>query len=383
MQYRSIMYLRGLAAFFVAYGHLTYGFFDRTFLDRDVGPAAALVLSGTPNNIPPAWLVIPNSGAWVNVFFLISGFVIEMSIQRVRPLGFLIQRALRIYPIFWIGWLLQVGVSWWVLRKPLDPDWLDNLTLLDKGSFVPVSWTLIFEIHFYIFVAASAALGLRPAARASVANLMTFAVIGLELTGHTALLGWQLAAFLLANGFYIAWMTIGTALFWLFDAIAANDDDRQRRAWRAVILQCFIVFLQFSLITISPLGKALFPPGNSIWFTEALAIFTICLFADRYIWKLPILDWLGRISYPLYCIHFSLGWALHLVLVAKFHLSPLYSLAWVLLLVLGVSDIIHRLVEKPLTILGKTITYSFRYETGKPSSRDLRPEPSTLKAQQG
>src|SRR4029078_8054933 len=50
----------------------------------------------------PLWLQIPWGQRGVEVFFVISGFAIELSIESTsRARDFLFLRALRLYPSFW------------------------------------------------------------------------------------------------------------------------------------------------------------------------------------------------------------------------------------------------------------------------------------------
>lgn len=46
----------------------------------------------------------------VDLFFVISGFVILMTAARRSPRGFLVHRALRLYPSFWVAVGLTVTV---------------------------------------------------------------------------------------------------------------------------------------------------------------------------------------------------------------------------------------------------------------------------------
>ena len=97
----------------------------------------------------------------VDIFFIISGFVILFSTTKVKePLTFLKKRALRIYPAFIICSLFTLicgfimpGVS----KIDLLFRWINSLTFYeDLWNVSPLSaiyWTLMIEIKFYILVA--------------------------------------------------------------------------------------------------------------------------------------------------------------------------------------------------------------------------------------
>lgn len=95
-------------------------------------------------------------GSGVIVFFVLSGFLMAMISENARPLAFLRQRALRIYPGLWlavaIGFALKVS---FVDNLP-DYNWLAALTLFPNGKMhypLNVEWTLVFEVFFYCVVA--------------------------------------------------------------------------------------------------------------------------------------------------------------------------------------------------------------------------------------
>ncbi len=101
----------------------------------------------------------------VELFFLISGFVIFMSIERIGSYkDFIIARFSRLYPTYWvcvtistslvIGWSIIVGYS----SKISLIDYLANLTMLQYYFGIKdidtVYWTLILEMLFYVFILA-------------------------------------------------------------------------------------------------------------------------------------------------------------------------------------------------------------------------------------
>jgi exopolysaccharide production protein ExoZ len=130
---RSIQVLRGLAACAVVFLH--------AYPDPD-GP-------------------VGNAGygaAGVDLFFVISGFIMA-SVSQGRTAGqFLGDRLWRIYPLWW------VAVLPWLFMVPRGPTFLaSSLTLWPiyaDGYFVPVlkvGWTLSFELLFYLAMTAAIA----------------------------------------------------------------------------------------------------------------------------------------------------------------------------------------------------------------------------------
>jgi peptidoglycan/LPS O-acetylase OafA/YrhL len=109
------------------------------------------------------WLNLGQYGVFV--FFLVSGYIVPASLERRGSLrGFWISRAFRLYPMF----VLAVGLSllagelgygtyFGVAPHPLAAglSWLFMLQNVNGGLNVPVvTWTLSYEMIFYLLLAA-------------------------------------------------------------------------------------------------------------------------------------------------------------------------------------------------------------------------------------
>ncbi|MBD3624899.1 MAG: acyltransferase [Rhodobacteraceae bacterium] len=127
MFYRSIHYLRGVAAISVAAYHA---------FPSDMAP----VLAGG-----------------VDVFFVISGFVmVEATRGGLDPARFLAARALRIFPVYWmacaiVAVLITSGPARdWLLLAEATPLWQWPVA----EPFLGPGWTLTYEMLFYFLFAA-------------------------------------------------------------------------------------------------------------------------------------------------------------------------------------------------------------------------------------
>ena len=95
----------------------------------------------------------------VDVFFIISGFVILMSAEGRTPNQFLISRFVRLFPAYWF---CVIMLFFFAILWPVSPyevsifDFLVNLTMLQNLFGLPhvsgVFWTIVIEVHFYFFV---------------------------------------------------------------------------------------------------------------------------------------------------------------------------------------------------------------------------------------
>ncbi|HIF9541977.1 TPA: acyltransferase family protein [Photobacterium damselae] len=90
----------------------------------------------------------------VDVFFVISGYIILMSMDRKKyePFCFLLKRLLRIYPIYWFFLLIYILMM--SVNDNLSLTWILSSTLLIPiETFSPIisqAWTLQFEVYFYL-----------------------------------------------------------------------------------------------------------------------------------------------------------------------------------------------------------------------------------------
>jgi peptidoglycan/LPS O-acetylase OafA/YrhL len=105
-----------------------------------------------PNAAPYTWF------GWVGVeiFFVISGFVIANSASKSSPKEFLLGRALRLYPAVWIASTLSLLILLIFLREKASEfilPYFQAMLLIPKGIngkwLDAVYWTLAAEMAFY------------------------------------------------------------------------------------------------------------------------------------------------------------------------------------------------------------------------------------------
>ncbi|HWE91461.1 MAG TPA: acyltransferase [Pseudonocardiaceae bacterium] len=149
--------LRMVAALIIVFAHINLWY----LASHQTWPAqrALDVLTGP--------LQTPIDFVGLAAFFLISGVVITQVGLALPPGRFLVRRAVRITPALWAGvilsWLLlnghamtaEGGASSAGLNSLLSNMFLANYATPNTVTVLPVTWTLLVEIAFYLFMAAT------------------------------------------------------------------------------------------------------------------------------------------------------------------------------------------------------------------------------------
>ncbi|WP_179950951.1 acyltransferase family protein [Xylanimonas oleitrophica] len=308
-------------------------------------PTAGAYLGGRPHEEFAAISGVTRYG-WlaVELFFVLSGFVILMSAQGRNLAQFVGSRVGRLYPAFWaavaITALLQ---AWWPGgRQPSLADTLLNLTMApDLFGAVPVQvvfWTLLVELKFYVLVGVVVALGgFTPRRVVAFALLWPLAGMGAQA------LGWSgVASMLVAS--YAPYFGVGMILYLmrrdgvtgrllatLAATVAMGVHHLVPRAEHAARLQDVPVSVPVS-VTVFALSVA------AVWWASGPRAVV------RTPWLATALTVAGAITYPLYLVHTQFGYAAIELLGTG--VSPWVSLAAALAVSTALSFAIHHAVEK-------------------------------------
>lgn len=93
----------------------------------------------------------------VDIFFIISGFIIMYSASRAKisPHEFIVKRMIRIYPLYWIYFLMILFVSIvfpGLVNSYSKANILSSFFLFASQTepLLNVSWTLVYEVFFYL-----------------------------------------------------------------------------------------------------------------------------------------------------------------------------------------------------------------------------------------
>ncbi|WP_051712380.1 acyltransferase family protein [Spirillospora albida] len=277
----------------------------------------------------------------VELFFLISGFVILMSVWGRTMAEFTVSRIVRLYPAYWVA-VLMIGAIYLLTGEGRGrPDRIiPNLTMFQQGMGVRnvsgVFWTLWAEMHFYALISILVLTGVTYRRCITFMASWTVLAIFADESGsallRTVLMPEFAPYFIGGMAFFLIHRFGPSLLLWLFAAFSWATSLRHALptavekpyavapsdAWPAVAVIVTLCYVVMALVATGRLG----------WLR----------------WK--GLATLGALTYPLYLIHYELGpqfgellqdrvpyWAGTLMIIAA---------------VLALAYLINRFVEEPL-----------------------------------
>ncbi len=125
--------------------------------------------------------------AGVDIFFVVSGFIMFYTTRAVTgpapAMEFLKRRLARIYSGYWPFFFVAMGVFWWARTAHFQESRLWTSFILWPQPLnqvlIDVSWTLSYELYFYLLFTLLVFISVRPRRWLLVALLTFFAVTGL------------------------------------------------------------------------------------------------------------------------------------------------------------------------------------------------------------
>ncbi|MGC1309745.1 MAG: acyltransferase [Phormidesmis sp.] len=331
-------YWRAIAALWVMMFH---GF--GTLYDAPLHPSVEIIKRAAH----PGWL-------GVHLFFVISGYCIAASLYRslskgqTNPVNFLISRAQRLLPVYWIAFLSTIAIN--ILASPFNstgfwssfPDswqsWLGNALLIqpyiDAPYYVVVYWSLVVEVGFYLIVA-----GLLLLNNCFSHKVAMLAGLLLGLISMFVPSGFDISVLAYWSEFLCGVLTF-TALLCQHTGIVP-----MRNASLAILI-VFIVFGSLSQFSLE---------HSQLWFSALFALLLYFAYPlDCQLARISSFHWLrtvGLMSYSLYLLHVPLQGRI-VNLSTRFISSDsswmllVQALGWAVALIASYG--FFRIVEKPL-----------------------------------
>ncbi|MDR3202345.1 MAG: acyltransferase [Bifidobacteriaceae bacterium] len=325
-----------------------------------------------PSEVFPTAHRFAGLGAYgVDLFFVISGFVIFMTAYR-RPLrDFIASRIARLYPAYVVAVALCALLLGFLFTDVKDVKLANvalNFTMFQEGfgeqNLDGVYWTLWSELRFYILIGILMAVGGLTRTRA-----LAFAGLWPLLAGVAATTDSSLVRTILLTG-QAPWFAAGMALFIL------TLDRRSLLAW--------LVLAENALLCMSPYAIGGFSDvihrnaGVEVRQTGQVAVVVLCIGLPALAALTPLrhVSWkplttAGLLTYPLYLTHEYWGWWL----ISELHdsLPPLATLAITICFALALAYALNRFVERPL---GPLVRRAIRGDLARTEPGSDAPPPS-------
>ncbi|MFJ2749644.1 acyltransferase family protein [Streptomyces sp. NPDC087297] len=291
----------------------------------------------------PAFQPVASYG-WLGVelFFLISGFVICMSCWGRSVRDFAVSRLIRLYPAYWFAVLFTTTVLFFTRDGNTGftaTRVLTNLTMLQEPLGVrnidPSYWTLWAELRFYLLFAAVCAMGLTYRRVLAFCALWLLAAAiaphcGVALLTSVAMPG---AAPFFAAGVLMylmhrvgpspaTWLLLGVS--WL---LARDQLHVQVAAAEGSVKGPLSFLVSLGMVTVFylvVLGLALGRPSSR---------------------RRPWLVGAGSLTFPLYLLHEKPGW--EAIRLLHNLMAPWVLLSVLVAVLLAISWLVHRFIERP------------------------------------
>lgn len=308
----------------------------------------------------------------VMLFFVVSGFVIAMTLERTKSLlEFVVRRFARLWPTMLLCSLMTylVLLQWPMFWQVQLVDFLPSLTFLDGklvwDRLIPglnaqwidgVYWTLFVEVRFYFYAGLVYFLAPRQFSR----NMLVFVLAVVGAYGVCRMMGEARVTGILHD------LVIAPYLPWFTGGLAAYDASRGRLGMALALGS-----VSLGLMAWLWLFKA---PGANL----PVALLVAAMFAGG-LWVAPVrrlfsIHWLSVIgvsSYSLYLLHQYIGLTVIAAFAEYLQLSGLASLLLAVavgLAMIGLSWLVYRYWEQPLN---RWIVRAYVRHTRPAASADL------------
>jgi peptidoglycan/LPS O-acetylase OafA/YrhL len=287
----------------------------------------------------------------VDLFFLISGFVVLLSAWNRRPREFVVSRMVRLYPAFWVAVTITAVVEITLSRglfKVSVPQYLANLTMANSLPNIRnvdvVYWTLWAEIRFYVIVFVLTWIGVN---RRRVLTLMWgWLAATAVIEAHVLPAGVAEKVDLLVQSQWSHYFIGGMALCLIY---------RTGLSWApaVILVLCFGNALyqaaNFSDLVSDRYHQVLHVPVVLAIISMIFVVLTlVALRVTRRLGR-PWFAALGALTYPLYLVHAYSGFTLFNVFAGQARrlgqLGPWLLLAGVIVFMTGLAYAVHQVAE--------------------------------------
>ena len=305
-------------------------------------------------------------GLGVELFFMISGFVILMTAASGNLRRFIISRIVRLYPAFWACCTITFAVTIAIGEPRYSASvgqYLVNMTMLSGFVGVPsiddVYWSLFVELKFYALVAIVLLIGRIQQAQTFII-LWLLASVALELHPIGKL------RYLLITD-YSAFFIAGAAYFLIWsNGVSLTKTAIVTISWGLAVFQSIKGLKDFEThYNTSMNGYVVAGIVSTFFAVMTLVSLRRTGVVGRRRWLLA-----GVLTYPLYLLHHNIGFMVFNLAYPKVNAHLLF---WGAIIVALISAyMVHICVERPFSSLMKAALEKLADGMERPTPRSSR-----------
>ena len=281
----------------------------------------------------------------LDLFFMISGFVILLTATNRDFKGFLISRIIRLYPAFWIAATLTAIVILLFGGERYDVglfQYLANMTMLSGYMGIKpiddVYWTLIVEITFYVMIGVLLLTN-------QIKNIKYYLLAWLLITAVSLYVGVPSVVRVLLILDWSSYFIAGAVLYMIRkDGVSVDKI--------AMILVSYFLSLQFTYDRLDLLNEHY----NTIFSTTISTLIITFLYIMMFLVSIKKTDFinkefmlsLGVLTYPLYLIHENIGFIMLRIFGEQINRHVL--LVILIAFMIFIAYLINRFIEKKYSV---------------------------------
>lgn len=344
--------LRGISCIIILFSHLFFNF----FLTDDWSLFPYIPLLSFDNrfvSICKSFIdyLHFNCGAFgVALFFLITGFVTVMSLEKDHSIKYVIKRIFRLYPTYIVGFSLTFFsiYTWCQYTKYPFPfsiwDYLIHLSLFRNilcGTYIDnVVWTLEVNMDFYILMFTLYNLAPLVKKKINAKHIFILSIIIFVFSifyykcysPYFSIPHINYPLYVLGDiSFFLLFIMIGVIFYYLYSNQLAAEQ--------------FLHYLTIMILEAIISNYCRTNPVVIESYLYAIAIFGVAFAYRNNIKVSKFIGFISNISYPMYIIHGLNGYILMSFLISK-GFNPYLSLLLYILLATGVAYLLHITIDK-------------------------------------
>ncbi|MFT5758210.1 MAG: peptidoglycan/LPS O-acetylase OafA/YrhL [Alteromonadaceae bacterium] len=337
-RFYEIDLLRFISAFFVLVFHYTYtGYME--------GFSTIANFESVRNYSRYAYMGI-------NFFFVISGFVIFMSIEKGSARQFLLSRFIRLFPAYWTALCLTTLLTLVIGANvfTVTPwQFITNIImvneLLNEKAIDSAYWTLFIELQFYVVVYILLLFGLIKYFQHIIFVILIASLLALYLPIAQADSMWteifpHWSGYFACGGVFYLLKRDGINFYRLFLLIVSFLYVLKQSTLFGQLMSHWFK-IEFNLYVIALI--------NSVFFTY----FCITTFCKGHFMRQRWCYYFGVLTYPLYLVHQHIGYMIFNAFGTVDNIG--YLVAATITLMLMLAWLIHRYIEVKLAINFKRV----------------------------